>query len=200
VPLPTVPHLWRVSLDFQVATLTHANVVLDVLSPGGTATAQEVVEGVTTAWCDTGSIWSVQSDSVVFEGAIVTPFDNASAGIPFGAEVWPEATGQVDTPPVPPQCAWVITKQTGLAGRSRRGRMYVPGVAESFLNSLNQQWTPGDATTFQEAATAFLVSLPGTVAGTELQVYSEVEEGVAEVTFLRSNIGYIGTQRRRAKR
>lgn len=59
--------------------------------------------------------------------------------------------GATAVEPLPPQCAVVITLNTGLIGRRRRGRIYLPGYSEpdqssgawlsAFITTLTTNWT-----------------------------------------------------------
>jgi hypothetical protein len=58
----------------------------------------------------------------------------------------------------PPQVAWLLQKQTGLAGRQNRGRMYVPGVREVIVDTAGNIINP-DYANAQTAFTAFFNDL-----------------------------------------
>ncbi len=200
MPNPIDPDLYRVNLLFSDPAGADAQVALDVLDLNSTGDPSGVFATVTGAWTDTASIGSIQANDTGYMGGIVTPYDGSSAGVPFGPADWPVSQGTGGTPEVPPQIAWVITKQTGLSGRSRRGRIYVPGVARTFLDDPPGRFAPGDAVDLQAAADAFFSGL-GSVGFPELalQVVSKKEGDFVNVTALRSNPGYLGTQRRRAR-
>lgn len=100
----------------------------------------------------------------------------------------PPLAGNVVGEALPPQNAGVITWRTALAGRSYRGRTYVPAIAEG-------QQTDGTlSTTWQTNAAAFVSALVGafiTNAATNnfrLVVISRVNGGVARPTPIGTNV------------
>lgn len=44
------------------------------------------------------------------------------------------SVGDIANTPLPNNCAWLVRKRTDMAGRRGRGRFYIPGVAENFVD------------------------------------------------------------------
>lgn len=103
-----------------------------------------------------------------------------------------DATGGV----LPAQCAAVLGLSAG-GGRRRKGRIYIPGIAESYVDDgsrLVNTYAPAAVAAFQDFATTCAVD-----AGWVPAVYSRTD-GVARAV---SSIGMddvIDTQRRRVNR
>jgi hypothetical protein len=96
---------------------------------------------VTQMALDLISAWASElagaiSNQVNLVSVLVQPLDGTSA-----AHVEPaEEVGGFSGEPVPDNVAMVVTFRTALAGRSHRGRAYIPGVATAALDSNNYQW------------------------------------------------------------
>ena len=87
-----------------------------------------------TKWTDTGDGSPVKLIGADTQYQTVTVYHYANAG--SRAQFIGEAAlaGQVGTAnqgPLPLQCAVVVSLRTGLPGRSRRGRMYLPATNQS---------------------------------------------------------------------
>lgn len=96
----------------------------------------------------------------------------------------------------PPQCATVVTLQTGLPGSTNRGRMYIPMLAGAIGSAL----TRSDISTSTASNFAsLLVSLGGTASGglsAGAAVVSTKSGAVTPVTSVRIG-NVVDTQRRR---
>jgi hypothetical protein len=99
------------------------------------------------------------------------------------------------------QVALVFRLRTGTAGRSFRGRMYLPFVASHWAAEDNASWNPTTTPTLQEFADNFASSFDGSGAsGAKFGVQSRKLSVVTLGTTVTARTGYLGTQRRRARR
>lgn len=72
-----------------------------------------------------------------WEFSRVTLYAGQDGGPPFVAEsTGPAITGALTGDTMPPNCAYLVEKLTGLAGRRNKGRLYLPGVPESYADQL----------------------------------------------------------------
>lgn len=101
----------------------------------------------------------------------------------------------VSTPTLPPQCSLVVTLQTGLAGRTRRGRFYWPlcggGITSGQRTALASQ---AQIDAFRDMLLAIESICPGSTP--ELAVASESAGSVTTVTSIALD-DVVDTQRRR---
>jgi hypothetical protein len=100
-------------------------------------------------WASTLSAWVIQTVNII-------PLDGVSSTTSYstgGASKW----GGTGTGGFAPQVATLVKIQTGLRGRNRRGRVYLPATSDT----VNQNGSIASATntTMQTAWSAFLTSL-----------------------------------------
>lgn len=118
-----------------------------------------------------------KSDGLVFAQLKLTslvPYGTAPAFVTLSPN-WP---GLSAGDPLPPQCAQVVTKYTGLIGRRRRGRLYLAGGREA--DQAGGVWAAGNVTAVQGYADALLAVFgTGGSSNWQLAVWSRVVAGAA---------------------
>lgn len=144
----------------------------------------------------TASYVATFSSSVQYEGLRARNIDNPTEGLDFTRAV--PAPGTVTGDMVPPQIASLITWQTGLIGRSFRGRTYLPPTGESAIGNA------GALTAGQLAAMATFAEAAKILEATvdhpsyQLVVYSPLLDTRTPVNAHRIR-GGAATQRKRAQ-
>lgn len=131
MPLPVITNVFRCALEWDCGAAGHAVNVIHVLA----STPPEVPGAVFTAldnWV-TRPMWDLQSDQAVVNNITITPLDGTSSSQTFstgGVAKWSGNGGSGPTPAV----ANIIKLQTGLRGRDKRGRIFLPFVAEGEMD------------------------------------------------------------------
>jgi hypothetical protein len=153
--------------------------------------AQEVLDQFNTS-----NIMGNVSDEVEVRGCLVKFGPNATGQ---SAEVAGTDTGQITGESVAPNTAFLIRKLTGVGGRTGRGRLFLPGVAESAVG-------PGGALTSTYAvdisATFNAFQLNMATAGLPLALLHSPDSPVSTpmlITSLSCDTR-VATQRRRLRR
>lgn len=103
--------------------------------------------------------------------------------------------GGTASPPVPPNCAYLLHKFTNGVGRGKHGRMFVPGIPESKVNP-NGSVVIGEQTDINADLALFVSDFPGLFL-----VVNHGPSGSPSVTFIQSMTvdPMIATQRRRLR-
>lgn len=106
-------------------------------------------------------------------------------------------SGSLTDAPLPAQDAPILSLRTGNIGRSYRGRMYLPPVAES---EVNQNLTLARADDYAEQAAGLFKAINSSIAyDATVVVWSPTLATSTPVTEVKADI-YIRTQRRRTSR
>lgn len=156
--IPNQHSNWTITVQNSAATtsaISSVSFATDNLSPLDQTIVDRVAnlfrDGLKGAW---DNVWLVGPVKVV-EG---------TGGVP---KVWLNTTLEAGTATAadyaPPAVSLVVSKQTGLAGRSHRGRIYLPGVPETVINeggNLDGTYV----TNMQTLFTALLGSINGDAA------------------------------------
>ena len=121
---------------------------------------------------------------------LVTELNGVAAGVDTPAT----AVGGDSNGALPDQVAMGVTLQTGLAGRSRRGRWYLPAIPGNQVDSDPSRFKSTFVATMQSNVNAFQSAMAGD--GADLQVLSRVIPDAQLVTNLVVRQA-IRTQRRR---
>lgn len=95
---------------------------------GPATNAQQIADDLATVWGSIGNFEAVMTSDHVIESVLVRA--NFSGPDLFIGEAVVGQPGSDGTSPVPPQVSYLIQKLSGLAGRSNRGRTYLPGIPE----------------------------------------------------------------------
>lgn len=96
---------------------------------------------------------------------------------------------------LPNQCALVVTLQTGVPGRTKRGRSYLPTLAVNAITA-NGQLTSPTCTLIANAFAAFLEGIKTATNGAQPVVASARSSAKTNITSVRVD-SLIDTQRRR---
>lgn len=158
MPPLVMPQTVRVRHIYQVGGLDYAVNVMHYVVPASQvvtgATATDYAADVNGA-INLSSIDAEWSDQVTLDR--VTVRDLRTANLPeFAAQV--NRDGLDIEPPIPPMSSLVVTLRTAKAGRSFRGRVYLPGWSEG-TNVL----TGVASTAAQQASLAFIQDLMSVV-------------------------------------
>jgi hypothetical protein len=191
-PLPVINDVFRCSFEwtYGTSTLAATNVLhfrASGLNPATLATALDA--HITTA------MWSFQNTNSKVAQINITPLDGSSVTFPFVTGGGAKYTGSGGGLDMMVQVCNIVKLVTGKRGRSYRGRLYLPWVAEG-------KQTDGtlDATTVTACDTAWIAFHTAmTAAGADLVVASytlATAEDVVGVIVERS----VATQRRRVQR
>jgi hypothetical protein len=132
------------------------------------------------------------SNQVALTSVAVTPLDGTSATTIIPSE----KVGAFSGAPVTDSVAMVVTFRTGTAGRSHRGRAYIPGLATAALEDDSCTWKTSNVSGMKTDFEAWNAAILAASETLEHVVISRVLEDAFGV------VGYtarakIGTQRRR---
>lgn len=140
----------EVSLKFNCAASPHYAFCVFGVRNFDDHTAEYIAVNARIDWSESLSIiqtdeWSLRSTKAVTgEGTFFE--DTAAVG------------GSLGQASAPPQVSYLLKKQTNFVGRDKRGRMFVPGVAEGKVSNIGA--VPGDwVATVTGAAESFLGKL-----------------------------------------
>lgn len=148
--------VWEIAIKGTLLSQQYVNVWHAQLTGAG-STVQDAIDDIMTTFYSpllTSDLTNQMSLTVASCRLYADPVELYDAAL--------AATGAQGGEPLPPQCAGVFTLKTGLAGRSRRGRLYLGGHLE--LYQASGQWTGAYVTALQARANA-MVALAG-IGGT----------------------------------
>lgn len=153
MPLPIISNVDRVVLHWTESTTgLEALNVMHVREV--TPLASSVVASRFLTHC-TAAMWSWMSSTCRVTQIDVTPLDGASATYSASVAASANTTGGSGSSTPLPQVAGLIKLTTALRGRSFRGRVYIPNVAENEITGR----TLSDVAAVQAAWTAFLAAM-----------------------------------------
>lgn len=192
-PLPVIPDIYRVAWNWEAANGSKATNVMhfasgeldpldwvDTFATAVESVSSNLLGGVSEAW-------SVRSFDV-------TPLDGISATVTVptdGTALWDGIAG----PEYFPQAATLIKLTTGVRGRSGRGRVFLPGAAESVYD----QGTLNESVRSDVTLAWLDLQAELTVAGLAIHVASYKNESASIASGLLCE-SKVATQRRRNKR
>lgn len=157
IPLPIIPNTYRCSLIWNASGFGKSAVnVIHIKANASTTTATDAYNAIKNNL--SAAMWTFQILSAGIVQVNIIPLDGTSATSTFttpGGGVW---QGQSSGAFVP-QVAAIIKLQTGQRGRNKRGRVYLPWVAESQVSA--GTLTAGTVNTVQAAWVAFNNGLVG---------------------------------------
>lgn len=128
-PMPVIPGVMRVALNWVGSTsaLTAANVLHFRTLLGNTA---DVFAAFDAGLGASNNMWECVADSAKINTVAITPLDGESPTQEFVTGVDAHWFGGSSGEPMP-AVAGLVSLKTDARGRSNRGRVYVPFVAES---------------------------------------------------------------------
>lgn len=137
------------------------------------------------------------ADVYVFRGIGIS--GRTSGGVDYDVELFSNAVGTDTLEPLTQNCALLVQKRTGLAGRANRGRMYLPGLLAQDNVSPNGQIDPTSLGELQTSFTAWYDDLlvEASTGITDLLVLHPVGAGTVITAFVVDDV--LATQRRRLR-
>jgi len=189
VPLPVIDEVARVAFNWSAGSQHAVNVMH--FSTGG-ATASAVADALEANV--TSDMWAIIYSGATIASLDVTILDSEAATHHHDTSGPPQWGGGVGGQHVP-QVAAIIKLTTPVRGRSSRGRVFLPFIAEASIE--NGLITSVDAGTMQDGWTAFRNAMDAdgfglVVASYKLEVATDVSACTLELQ--------TGTQRRRQTR
>jgi hypothetical protein len=195
-PLPVINDTFRCALNWTMSDFAgSAENVMHVRAGVAGKTAADIFEAIDDALQP--SMFAAQYSNAFVQSVSITPLDGVSATVEFLTPGTGDWVGGSSGQPIPQQ-ANLIKLSTGLRGRSFRGRLFLPWVAENATS--NGSIGSSLATTITTAWTAFQTALQADADGPyELVVASYKLASAHTVTAVGAE-PETGTQRRRQSR
>ena len=190
--------VWQVAVHQDWSGKPMVNVVY--VRDGSGVDDQDQIGGfVMDAWCATDCFADiVQTVDIDYSHVVVRNITDNLSGveIPWAGSL---SSGSVNTETVPPSIAICYTLKTGVAGRSRRGRLFIGGVTHGLYASGQTSWSLGGSpgSTIKNAGQVFRDELDN--SGLSLVVWSRVLSEATIVTDVTMDSG-LASQRPRAHR
>jgi len=192
VPLPVISNTYRCAFRWH-----HSDLVTDAVnvmhfrqaSTNPAALAADLDASISNL------LWNFQDSHAKITEIDITPLDGSSTTFPYVTGSGADYTGFSSSHDVIPQGAAIIKMVTAKRGRSYRGRVYLPWVAETFS-------TNGvlDATTVTNVTNAWVAALASwAAAGPQLVVASYLHQTAEDVIAILCE-SMLATQRRRLHR
>ena len=192
-PLPVIPDVVRVAFTWTNPAYTrHAvNVMHFNCVPTDIAHLRTTLEANVNAL-----MWSQTPAASTITSLRFTPLDGMGSSLDFATSGGSKWAGNAGTGDTTPQVAAIVKLLTGIRGRSHRGRVFLPWVAEG--NNTNGTFTSAAVVSAMQGAwTTFIAAM--STAAHDLQVTSyhlatstDVQTCVVE--------SQLATQRRRQPR
>lgn len=191
-PLPTIPNVYRVSLEWDQANGIQPNNVMHIAAVTGTVDeVAAAIEDAHTSVIGTHNPWAGMSSSFELTTLKLLPLDGTSAEFDFALSTpWAgSASGEII-----PASAAVMSFHTIQRGARGRGRMYVGPTTEG--SQINGLITGTVVTEMTAGWIAFQAALLAESPSLQLVVASYVHADANDVTSFRCD-SVAGTQRRR---
>lgn len=193
-PLPIIDNCVRVAWNW-VAGDARSPFATNVMHFKYESEPYDVIDALQVAMEPNGQdMFDSCSESVEIDNITVTPLDGHSATILHTVTSWDGRNGRGNTDFIPQVCV-LVKLNTAIRGRSGRGRVYLPGVAEN--KTLRGQLDLTSVDIMQEGWQAYGLAM--TLQGYIPAVASYKEEEVHGATFVTVETS-TATQRRRQKR
>jgi len=191
-PLPIITDTYRVALNYTntVNGLIAANVMHFKKSGGTSADLATKLNSHAT-----NTMFELLPTTCSVTSIVITPLDGSSASYPYTPATPANWTGHGGAGDFSPQVAAIVKLLTGKRGRSYRGRVYLPWIAEAQSGGGGLNGTSKNTTT--SAWTAFLAAMLGD--GWQMVVASYKLE-TSEAVLTTTCEGFTATQRRRNAR
>jgi hypothetical protein len=193
MPLPVITNLYLVKLHWTVTGAPRA-MINDLFfhDDAGGHTGTDIYNAFNTNV--TRDMWKLVNSSAVVDNVITTKLDGTAASIDHATGSPTKWTGFAGTDYIL-QGSQVVTLRTGFRGASRRGRIYLPAIAED--QQLNGVLLAASVTTAQAAWDTFRAAMK--TAGYPMHVCSRLHNDSIEIVSTTCQ-SLLKTQRRRARR
>lgn len=189
-PLPVIADIFRTAIEWSNPNgLGHAANVMHISGPGKTPTQLMTSLEARVA----AGMWSWVDSASTIDQVVITPLDGTSATVTFNTSGGAKWTGGSGAATGVPQASGIIKLQTGIRGRSNRGRLFLPWVAENEQSNGILQ----DVTAVNTAWGNFANGL--VTDGFALGVASYLHSNWHQATNVSAE-NHLGTQRRRNDR
>ena len=196
MPLPVITNCFRCSIEGTIAADPCVNVI-HLLNAGGAGADSDCASDLGLAWVALIQTGGDVSTQYTAHSITVLPLDGTSASTSFVPPGLP-FSGVDGSTPAPNDVARIGTLQTGVGGRSNRGRIYVGGMPGPSVAPSGAQWSSSAQADWATLWPAFLSSLSPGPNGSTLAVASYKLASARPVTAI-VNRAYFGTQRRRSR-
>lgn len=191
-PLPVISNVYRVAFEWTNSDtgLTATNVMHFHAAGSNPLALITALDAHVTA-----SMWLLQTTHSHIANLIVTPLDGGGVSVPFATGSPAKWTGEQTNEEFSPQVAGIIKLLTAKRGRSYRGRVYLPWVAET--SQTNGQLSTGSTASLDTSWIAFHTAM--TTAGFDWVVASYKLATAENVVAVGAEL-YTGTIRKRNAR
>ena len=192
VPLPVITNVYRCALNWTNST--NAMVATNVIHVQKAAvTASDVATELDTD--ATNTMWELQTTDQQVTQIVVTKLDGSSASFPYTPATPANWTGHGGAGDFVPQVAAIVKCITGKRGRSYRGRIFLPWIAEAQMGDGGLNGT--SRATCTAAWREFLADMQGNGF---VPVVASYKLATAEPILDMAVEGFVATQRRRLVR
>lgn len=193
MPLPVIANTFRIVLEW--GWNSNEQRALNVFHVETTETNMDTIYDDLDSHVD-AAMWRVQSNNSGVQTVHITPLDGTSATSSYVTGGPPRWSGEAGGDPII-QAANLVKLRTGERGRSKRGRLYLPFVAEGstaagFISST-------DALGIQAAWRTFAANLEALTPAVNMVVASYKLATATLVTAIDGETA-LGTMRRRQQR
>jgi hypothetical protein len=186
MPLPAITNGYYAQIRSVLHSSQFAEVTMCFVA--SSTTSADLGQLIGDTWHD--EVMGNLSADYFLTSVLVTKLDTVSAGVDTGFAI----AGGDGNGALPDQVALGVTLQTGLAGRSRRGRWYIPGIPNNQVDGDPSLFKSTYVATMQGNVDSFMSAMA--TGGAELQVLSRAIPDAQPVTSLLVR-RQIRTQRRR---
>lgn len=181
--LPVIAGVFRVALFWLDGTGQRAVNVLHFQKTGGTvALLNAALDGAAT-----GSMWAYTRATASVVSKHITPLDGSSATAIYAASGASWVGGQ-STGDFMPACAEVVSLRTSKRGKSYRGRVFLPFIAESVAQNGS---ITGSVGTQQAAWTAFVSDMATATYPLVVASYKLATADLVQTTLVENVLGTI---------
>jgi hypothetical protein len=195
-PLPVIANNYQVAQQWTTSPELHDMYNVICVEASGSPSVFEVAEQVGHAFAS--AIAPVVRHAILTGQVSVTPLDGVSARTSWVTPDFGTAGGVTAGNGLPLELAKVLTLRSGLRGRSKRGRLYIPGASDSEVtNEFTRDLTSGAKSALNTAATNFETAMTdGTYCNLALMVLSRTLGLSTLVTQVVANLGLCNQRRR----
>ena len=196
-PLPVITNTFLVTQHYTATNARHDFITRFCIGTADTSLAQiadDVADQIKA------NILLMMSSEITLGNTDVLPLDGTSSTSTFTTDSAGSAGGDAAGTPLPYSSCFLTTWQTGLRGRSKRGRTYWPGVrTDRVVHPESNVLNPADVSNLTTLSAGIITGLQGEAIPKFLQVLSIKHGFVNTVQNARGNPS-VAVQRRRYER